>query len=578
MLLDIYSEKVQYLDDEPIKIIFEFTEMTGNEIELSVWHLNSLVLSICQPIIDMEDSAVKICHASQAGEQIHQGVITLPTLPAGGYGIQFKIGRDGVWSNQIGTAVPVVTHNSEKQILRYGFLSDFDQEDMDDEDICSLRKFHINLIQYYDWSYRPHQLVGTASNYQDLMGKSISKNVLVHKIDCAKALGMRSIAYGAVYAAANDFLADHPDWGLLDHSSKPIRFIDCFCIMDISRGCPWHEYIIDQYKQSIMKLDFDGIHMDTYGHPKWAISPSHGKKTIYLEDHLDLLINDVRDCLNPVKPDATLIFNNVGNWPIEKTATAQQDCVYIEVWPPYERYHHISQLIIDGKKFSGGKPVILAAYLAPFRTGTASGAQYAALLLTAIIFGHGGTHLLLGEKDGVLTQGYYVDHSLLNPLQSHSLRKYYDFGVQYQDLLYDNELLDVTMTHSFWDNVEYRCTNVPWSPYGESGKLYLTIRQKPKWRTISMVNLCGCSDDYWNTDKERPLQLENVIFEVMLDGSCPSVWLASPDDDGQPLSLPCQLFETEKGLFARIIVPKIEIWALLVISCEQENNEEVQYG
>ena len=85
-----------------------------------------------------------------------------------------------------------------------------------------------------------------------------------------------------------------------------------------------------------------------------------------------------------------------------------------------------------------------------------------------------------------------------------------------------------------------------------------------------MVNLCGCSNDYWNTDKECPIQLENVIFEVMLDGSCPSVWLASPDDDGQPISLPYQLFETEKGLFARIIVPKIKIWALLVISCEQE--------
>ena len=570
MLKDIYSEKVQYLDDEPIKIMVEYTELTKNEIEVSVWHFSSLVLSICQPIIDREYDPDNSTQATQAVEQICQTEISLPPLPAGGYGIQAKIGSNGVWSEQIGTAVSVITRNSEQRILRYGFLSDFDQDDMDDEDIRSLRKYHINTIQYYDWSYRPHQLVGPETCYQDLMGKAINQDVLSYKIDRAHALGMRSIAYGAVYAAANDFLAAHPDWGLLDHSGKPIRFIDCFCIMDISRGCPWHEHIIDQYKQSIMKLHFDGIHMDTYGHPKWAISPSHGKKTIYLEDHFDVLINDVRDSLKTVKPEATLIFNNVGNWPIEKTAKARQDCVYIEVWPPYERYHHISQLILDGQKFSGGKPVILAAYLAPFRTGTAAGAQYAALLLTAIIFGHGGTHLLLGEKDGVLTQGYYVDHSLLNPLQSHALRQYYDFGVQYQDLLYDHELLDVTMTHSFWDNVEYRCTNMPWSPYGESGKLYLTIRQKPNWRTISMVNLCGCSNDYWNTDKECPIQLENVIFEVMLDGSCPSVWLASPDDDGQPISLPYQLFETEKGLFARIIVPKIKIWALLVISCEQE--------
>lgn len=552
MLIDIYPEKAQYLEDEPVILLIEYTEMSGNEIEIIIWHANTQVLSICRPI--------------PAGHACQTAVI-LPIFPAGGYGVQARIGNGGVWSKPMYTAFPVATHRLEKQILRYGFLCDFDTCDMDDEDIRSLRKYHINMIQFYDWSYRPHQLMGPAESYQDLMGKPISKKVVSHKIACAKAFGMRSMAYGAVYAAANDFLEAHPDWGLLDHAGKPVRFIGCFCIMDISRGCPWHAYIIGQYAQAIGQMGFDGIHMDTYGHPKWAVSPSHGMKTIYLEDHFDVLIDDARAALDAANPDTTLIFNNVGNWPVGRTAAARQDAVYIEVWPPYERYHHIRQLILDGKRFSGGKPVILAAYLAPFRTGTASGAEYAALILSAVIFGHGGTHLLLGEKDGVLTQGYYVDHSVLDPAQSHALRRYYDFSVQYQDFLYDDGLLDVSMTHACGDNVEFRCANAPWGTYGESGKLLMTLRQKPGLRTISIVNLCGCSDDYWNTDKSCPDPRENIVLEVMLDGPCQSVWLASPDEDGLPALVPYQVFETDKGLFVRMIVPKISIWALIAVNC-----------
>ncbi len=107
----------------------------------------------------------------------------------------------------------------------------------------------------------------------------------------------------------------------------------------------------------------------------------------------------------------------MGNWPVNTVARAEQDVIYIEVWKPYERYHHIVQILRWAQQYGGGKPVILAAYLKPFmETGEASvdRANHAALILTAVISASGGYHLLLGENKGVLTQGYYVDYSSLS--------------------------------------------------------------------------------------------------------------------------------------------------------------------
>lgn len=65
-----------------------------------------------------------------------------------------------------------------------------------------------------------------------------------------------------------------------------------------------------------------------------------------------------------------MIFNNVGAWPVQRTADRKQDAVYIEVWPPYDRYASIAQLIRDARTYAkDDKSIILAAYLKPFREG-----------------------------------------------------------------------------------------------------------------------------------------------------------------------------------------------------------------
>ena len=230
-----------------------------------------------------------------------------------------------------------------------------------------------------------------------------------------------------------------------------------------------------------------------------------------LDEHFPVLINNTRKTLEQHTDDLCLIFNNVGNWPVDTVARAEQDVIYIEVWKPYERYHHIAQILRWAHHYGGGKPVILAAYLKPFmETGEASvdRANHAALILTAVISANGGYHLLLGENKGVLTQGYYVDYSSLSDAFFREIRQYYDFIIRYAAVLFDPELRDVSMTHADGDNLEYVFEKGSYSTYGEANKVWTIIKEKPGLKVVNLINLCGVADDYWNTGKERPTHAE----------------------------------------------------------------------
>jgi dextranase len=179
--------------------------------------------------------------------------------------------------------------------------------------------------------------------------------------------------------------------------------------MNIDRTCPWHGHIIQEYREAITQTGFDGIHMDTYGYPKTALNSSG--MVCELKKQLPELIKDTGDQLTETGLKPRLIFNNVGAWPVEGTMYIHQEAVYMEVWPPYERLHHLKELII--KALPAGKPIVLAAYIAPFRLETEERALYCALITSFVIAINGATQIYLGEENGVLTQGYYADHSIL---------------------------------------------------------------------------------------------------------------------------------------------------------------------
>lgn len=547
--MDLYPVKAQFLTGEEVKLCLEMGKSICEYVEVAVYHLNDLVHQ--QTVVDLTgDTLVSIGKYDAA----FAGFGVSATVCAADKCVLLE------------TAFDVV--DNPKRSLRYGFVSDFTEEDADNSAVEWLNKCHINMVQYYDWSYRHDQLVTDQAFYTDMMGKPICRKTVKDKIEKCAELGMHSIAYGAIYAASKPFFEKHTDWALYNSCQKPFAFIDVFYIMNIMENSPWRDHLIGEYRKAIMEMGFAGIHMDTYGFPKTAYSHLGEKpKLIRLDEEIPSLIRQTRAELAGANRDPYLIFNNVGNWPVYSTAATGQDAVYIEVWNPYERYSHIAQLIYEARNFANSwKPVILAAYLEPFRKDSRERAMNAARILTAAIISNGAYHLLQGENQAVLTQGYYSDYTRLSDKDAAILRRYNDFMIRYLDLFYDEDLRNVSMTHMGWDNYEYQCPSHPVSTYGEAGKLWLTIREKESRKCLHFVNLCGCENDFWNKGKETPVPQENVRIVVQVDSPAKGVYTASTDSETmQAQALTYYTFENEKGVFIEFVIPRIERWSAVWI-------------
>lgn len=547
--MDLYPEKAQFSTGEEVVLCLETDGQLCEYAHLAVHHLNTVVY---QQTISKLSGNIRI----SVGQY---------NVPFAGYGVSVHVYTDNE-NFLLETAFDVA--DNPKRSLRYGFVSDFTEEDAGNGAVEWLNKCHINMVQYYDWSYRHDQLVTDQEFYTDMMGKSICRKTVKDKIKKCAERGMHSIAYGAIYAASMPFFEKHTNWALYNSNQKPFVFIDVFYIMNIEKDSPWRDHLIGEYRKAIAQMGFAGIHMDTYGFPKTAYSHLGAEpKLIRLDQEIPSLIGQTRAELMDANRDPYLIFNNVGNWPVYSTATTGQDAVYIEVWSPYERYSHITQLIYEARIFANSdKPIILAAYLEPFRKDSRERAMTAARILTAAIVSNGAYHLLQGENQAVLTQGYYSDYTRLSDIDAAILRRYNDFMIRYLDLFYDPELRNVSMTHMGWDNYEYRCPSHPVSTYGEAGKLWLTIREKKSRKCLYFVNLCGCEDDYWNRGKETPGPQENVQIVVQVDSPVKGVYAASPDDESmQAQAVPYTDFENEKGAFIEFFIPKIDRWHIVWI-------------
>lgn len=444
-----------------------------------------------------------------------------------------------------------------RRVFRYGFLSDFSPSDADGADVLAMAKHHINAVQFYDWSYRHDDLVAPADEYRDMMGKLNSLPIIRGKIKACHEHGMKALGYGAVYAASGDFAEKHPHWRLYT-GAGPLKFIDVFSIMDLRSD--WGTHIVNEYRKAV-NAGFDGIHMDTYGFPKTALdSVGH---VIHLEDDFPALIARTREAL----PDSTLVFNNVGAWPVERTMGEAVDAVYIEVWPPYERYHHLKELVLTAKK--AGKPVVMAAYPAAFRTASEQEALSSQLILSCVFAAHGATQLWFGEENAAVTQGYYADYSRLTPEQETVLRQYDDFFVRYEELFFDDSLRDVSMTHFGWDNMEYRCSS-PASVCGEAGKLWLILREKPGKKLLSVINLCGDSSDRWADGHEECVPQKNVTLDVQFFGKVRKALTAAPDRVGGDLHpVEYEPVQGEHGPELHLTLPELGRFAFILIETEE---------
>ena len=522
----------RYAESEPIRLLLQ-QDVKADRADWRITHLEKEIFSGSLPIIQTEQE------------------LTLPSLEEGGYGVEIDLYQKDAFLIKLNTAV-----NVSGCIVRYGFLCDFQEKESDA--VATLAKYHITHVQFYDWSWRHDSLVAPQDEYQDMMGKHNSLPAIRKRIADCHQHGMVAMAYGAVYAACRSFREAHPTWGLYGTSGQPLVFIDTFYYMDIDS--PWRDHLIHEYMQAIAKVGFDGIHMDTYGEPKTAYAQDGEKR--FLGSSFPVLINDTYTAMKSSGIQPHLIFNNVSTWPVEQTRDCSQDAVYMELWPPMDRYRHLRIAV----QKAGNHPVVLAAYPAAFRTDKPDPALYSQILLSFAIAMQGATQLFIGEKNAVVTQGYYADYTMLTEDQISRIRGYEDFFVRYGDLLYDRSLKDVTYTHFGGDNIEYRMDS-PGSADGDPDRIWIVIRENENRKLIGLVNLCGVQDDHWNTGKDMPVPQQDIVLHILADQEPAAVWYASPDrDSGNPIPIQFTVSNHQYGLEINCIIPSLLCCGLIWIS------------
>ena len=570
LIVDAFCDKATYLPGQSAEISAVIrndghASFTGN-LRADLRYLTTTVASAQIPVTVSAGRTITVTLVLQP-----------PTQSFRGYGVDLAVvfGDDKEIAIR-STALDVLDHWS--QAPRYGFFSDFGPDEIDvDQRAENLSRYHINVVQFYDWMWRHYKLLPPTEEFTDALGRRLSLRVVKEKIAQAHTRNMAALAYGAVYGAELEFYLNHEDWALYRVDGKPESLADLFYIMDITPGSPWNDQIINEFAKAVTELDFDGIHMDQYGFPKAARAGSGDGPVVDLTMVFPPLIDRTAATVAAAKPQAKpsgpgqVIFNNVNDWPTENTAPRDQAAVYIEVWPPHDYYSDLQTLIERARKFAERKKqVILAAYMTPLcltkdLSSKIDEAEEGTVMTNAVITANGGFHLLFGEANGALCDPYYPNYATLRPSFAQVMRTYADFGVRYENWLADPRFVLMPKEAIGPD----RTVQLGSNDYGaqpQQGKIWVIARTKSDAMTLSLINLVGKHNTLWNALHDPSVPLSDIPVTLKIDRRVAAVILASPDrDDGRPQPLS---FVVDGNLLS-FTVPFLQRWDLIVISFEQ---------
>jgi dextranase len=398
--------------------------------------------------------------------------------------------------------------------------------------MSTLAKYHINGLQFYDWQYRHDQLVPPQEDYLDPLGRPLSLARIRALIAAAHRHGMAAMPYLTIYAASAAFWKSHPEWMLYDKDQHPIPFGEDFLgIMNPQKNGPWHQHLLAECESVLAALPFDGLHIDQFGEPK--LGYDHAMQAV----DIPLAFGDFISAVSTRHPQAAIVFNAVGNWPIETLAPSATTYNYIEIWPPDIYYTDLVRIVRNARRLSAGKPVVIALYIPATRPVNN-------LLANALIISAGGTRIELGENARLLTDPYFPEHEEMSAELACAIRKQNDFIVRFEEWF--GPLLE------------------------ETSPAFLTLpagiqtfyRKGASIASLSLVNLISPAPLAWNVDTPAPGQLDPFEIIIGLD-ACPKS-VSSVNPAGETISPSPVEFSYQNG-HCTIKILGLSLWMVLLI-------------
>lgn len=509
--------------------------------------------------------------------------LSLPDADGRGYALEVEAldEQQNVLTSAF-TAVDV--SSSWTKFPRYGYVWDFtpsaDAESKADE----MARYHLNGVQFYDWQYRHHRpLADDLSGWRDWSGRWISGDTVRAYLRAAHDRGMACMAYNMIYAANETYLTDgsgvQADWRLvrangadftcdMDAKLGPVGVLQYFNLLNPD----WQSYIFAQENRVFEAFDFDGWHGDTIGEngPMRTADggplgyDADGKPIHLVKDGYTAFLNAAKASIG----DKYLAFNPVGAQGIENVNVSAVDVLYTEFWPwdrnangrLYDDYYTLHRAILGACEQSGGKSLIVAAYV-NYRNPKAAFNPATVRMLDCVVFASGGSRIELGNGGNMLSDEYFPADGkkrMDDGLRS-AVGRLYDFLVAYENLLRDGQR-PVSRT--------VRLENLPVSTDGRSDTVWCFAKADSSTEIYHFLNLTG-TDDGWRDEeqtKKPPIAHENVKTRLYTDYPVREVWLASPDGES-PLPLPLE-FQTGRdanGAYAEFTQPALEYWNLIFL-------------
>jgi dextranase len=529
-ILDCVPIKGAFRPGEIIRIIvrIESHVIQDSVLRVRIWHLSEITVNL--------EENVSLQIGLQEFEQRFQVSADSPK----GYGVTVELMDENFKvHSSAATAFDVLGDWAERP--RYGFLTDFGSDRQDiGETVDALRRYHINGLQFYDWQYRHDSLFSPTEEYSDPLGRQLSLRTVKKFIQAAHDRGMAAMPYLAIYAASLAFREEHQDWGLYDADGKPVTFEGFLGLMDPSPHGPWIDHLLDECDQVMAKTEFDGLHVDQYGEPKEGYN-ARG-------DEVDIpsAFNSFIWLLKKRYQDKVVTFNAVGNWPIDQLASAPQDFLYIEIWPPTPRYADLLRIVQEGRLKSSGKPVVIALYQPADWLENVR-------LTDAVVMASGGSRIEIGEHERLLTDPYFPNHSLIPGELRTNLTRYYDFLVQYGDLIGPQAMAEVDIV-----------VEAP-------ADVMVVPRKSQGWLAISLINFSGLGNARWNKAHAAPKPVEDATVLISGVDGVERVWLASPDRDDLTLN---EADWACKSGSLMINLKQLDYWTLVAVQTKITSHEE----
>jgi dextranase len=543
---EIQLDKSFYKPGKAVHISVKFTVKASQPAPVKI---TAYITYLAETVQTIEQPA----NLKNGPQEIQFSWIPPATTPRG-YGVDLRFSSEaGEPLASASTAFDVL--ESWTQAPRYGFLSDFQPGRTDIAGtLASLNRYHLNALQFYDWMYRHDQFLTDQDPYQDPLGRTLSRRTVDAMIDSAHTFNMSAMAYTAVYASSLEFFRQHPDWVLLGPDGSPLMFGENFlAYMDPRPGSPWTQHLLDQFDQILNQTGFDGIHLDQYGDPK--VGYDKDGLPYNLDKPLAELIDATHQHVKALRPDGAVVFNAVTNWPIEAVAPSDEDIVYIEVWPPYNWFSELGQLVVQAQNLSKGKAVVIAAYISP-------SLEHNVRLADAVIFSSGGGHIELGENKDMLAEAYFPKYEAMPPELALVLQRYYDFAIRYENVI-GPSTRDAGAEYRNRIALEGDRLN----PSLVADTILPIVRQSAGQTAISLVNLKGVqSPDWLNPIAKAPAPLGPTQVNITgVQARARKIWVASPD--GGDSSLQALAFHQSDGQI-EFQLPGLAYWSMILIEWE----------